>query len=125
MVVAERSRLERWFVEHGVTEEQLVVARHTARGIESSVGAALVVRGTLDQAQLTTALSEVYGLPEWDGRFDDALIDRLTLPLCRRELVVPVSLEGTRLLLAVAEPPKHDIVEAAQFACRARAVDFV
>lgn len=125
MAEAGRSRLEHWFAEHGVSEEQLVVARHTARGIRSGVGAALVARGSLDSEQLGRGLSDVYGLPMWDGRVDDALVDRLTVQMCRRELVVPVAMFGSRLLLAVADPTKHDVIEIASHALRARAVDVV
>jgi tetratricopeptide (TPR) repeat protein len=125
MAEAGRSRLEQWFAEHGVSEKQLVVGRHTARGIRSSVSAALVARGSLDAEQVGRALSEVYDLPRWDGRIDESLVERLTVTMCRRELLVPVAMAGSRLVLAVADPTKHDVLEIAAHACRARGVDLV
>ncbi len=113
------SPLERVLLDGGLDPQELEWARHTARALDTSVAAALVVRGALSEDAIVEARSCAYGLPVWGGELDGEACHALGAKLLFRTRMAPVARRGRVLRVAAADPTDHDALAAVQFAAQA------
>jgi hypothetical protein len=102
-----------------LTEEQLkqVLAAQSIYG--GKFGTNLVEMGFVREEDLAVVLSEKLGAPFVDATELDAIpkqvLDVIPLEMVQRYTVLPVSLDGRRLLLAMADPSDFKAVEEIGF----------
>lgn len=96
--------LERTLLAAGVSAQRMARARTDAAWMESSVEGALVERGALSEEALTRALSDAFGLPAWDGRLSEPLVELFTVDRCRYSFFVPIARRHDRVLIATSDP---------------------
>ncbi len=90
-----------------VTEGQLVAAIDETAARGQSLGRVLVEVGVLTEAQLVAALASQVGMDFVD--LDEYPVDRTAVVLvpgavCRRHTVLPIGVEGSTIVLAMADP---------------------
>ncbi len=90
-----------------ITDEQFEKALATQTTTGKMLGRILVDEGLLTESQLVRALSEQIGLPFIDlseVMIDAAIVARIPGAICREHHVLPVAVEGDRLVLAMSDP---------------------
>ncbi|MAT60384.1 MAG: type II secretion system protein GspE [Micrococcales bacterium] len=90
-----------------ITDEQFEKALATQTATGKMLGRILVDEGLLTESQLVRALSEQIGLPFIDlseVMIDAAIVARIPGAICREHHVLPVAVEGDRLVLAMSDP---------------------
>lgn len=108
MSLIQRDPLGRFLVNHGlITVKQLDEALEEQRSRGGRLGEILVRRGFVDQETVLQAVARQLGVPYHDLRRDppDPKAARLVSEwVARRHRVVPVRLEGDRLVVAMVDP---------------------
>jgi type IV pilus assembly protein PilB len=90
-----------------VAPEQLAAAQAEHGHDSRSLGRVLIDQGVLSEPQLVAALAAQAGLAFVDlseAAVDPAAVARVPAALCRQYTVLPLRVEGTRLVLATADP---------------------
>ncbi len=90
-----------------VTGPQLAAAFDEQQRFGRSLGRVLVEGQVITEAQLVAALAYQIGLPFVDlteRTIDGAAVILIPAAVCRRHLVLPIGFEGSRLVLAMADP---------------------
>ncbi|MDM7831231.1 GspE/PulE family protein [Cellulomonas edaphi] len=90
-----------------VSEAQLLAALDETMTSGNSLGRTLVEIGVLSEGQLVQALAAQVGMRYVD--LDDFAVDRMAVSmvpgsLCRKYTVLPISIEGSSLVLATSDP---------------------
>lgn len=97
-----------YLVRYGIlTPEAASRARSACASTAQSVDVVLVELGLVHEAELARHVGDFFGLPHPDSGYPDPdmdLVEALGLRFCREQLLLPLSLSGDRLLLAVADP---------------------
>ena len=90
-----------------ISDQQLQGAMQVQQETGKMLGRVLVDEGLLSEPQLVKALAEQIGLPFIDlseTMVDAAVIARIPGQVCRSHRVLPISIEGNRLILAMSDP---------------------
>ena len=90
-----------------LSQDQLDVALHEQRRGERMLGEVLVDFGFLTQSALSAVLADSAGLDQFDpssAMFDPDLINQVPKEIAQRHMVLPVTLEGDVLHVAMADP---------------------
>jgi type IV pilus assembly protein PilB len=90
-----------------VDEGQLAAAYDEHEKAGRSLGRILVEHGVLTEAQLVEALAAQIGLPFVDlgqAGVDAHAVTLVSAAVCRRHAVLPIAVEDSRLVLAMADP---------------------
>ena len=107
-----------FLVQRGLaTEAQMQRAYDTQTEDGTQLGAVLVEMGVLDERRLTAALSDLLSLPLADLRRDNpdpAAIALVPEDLARRQLVVPILVDGDELKICVAGKPTDELCKVFQ-----------
>ena len=118
-----RKRLGELLLERRViTQEQLAAALAMQRQVGGRLGAALVAKGYLSEAQLCRTLGDALGLPvlESVALKDWSAVHLLRASFCERHELFPVALEDTRggrrqIVVAMADPLDLPAIEQIEF----------
>ena len=89
-----------------LSQDQLDVALHEQRRGERMLGEVLVDFGFLTQSALSAVLADSAGLDQFDpssAMFDPDLINQVPKEIAQRHMVLPVTLEGDVLHVAMAD----------------------
>ena len=113
-MVDERIPIGRLLVERGIARlADVEAAAATARVGDSRLCSKLLEMGACDEGDLVAALAEVHGVPGVDLSrtvVDLAALDFIPQAVAETDLLLPISLEGGRLHLAVASPTESERV---------------
>jgi type IV pilus assembly protein PilB len=111
-----------------VTEHDVITAREIQRqsGAKSKrIGETLVEMGLVEERHVVEALAEKFNLPILDpdiSEIDVELVRKVSLKYLRRQVALPIKLDGVELHLLVADPTNTHFIEEIErlFGCRAR-----
>jgi DNA-binding response OmpR family regulator len=111
-----------------VTPEELseLLRQQQVQGARLATTAAQL--GKADSAELLSALSEQHGVPAIDLRRLNMPLDSLELvpkDIARRYSILPMSCEGDRLFLAMADPADRRVIEEIEFVTGKRVFPYV
>ncbi|GIV03218.1 MAG: hypothetical protein KatS3mg015_2048 [Fimbriimonadales bacterium] len=98
-----------------VTEEQIASARRQAEEVGDTVERVLVKAGYVTDDQIAGAKASVRGLLPWDFEKmqpTQEALSKVPGAVCRRHVVLPVAVQGSLLILAVANPDDMGAIEA-------------
>ncbi|MGH7897583.1 MAG: GspE/PulE family protein, partial [Candidatus Binatia bacterium] len=117
---ASPSRLAKLLLGRGlVTSDQLAAATRDQRKHGGQLATALVRVGALSEGELTSTLHQVYGLAVIDPSTHEPEPEVLAMvphSLARKHDVVPVSLAGSTLTIAMVDPANHGALAEIKFA---------
>ena len=110
---------------HLVTEQDVMNAREIQRKSPKSkrIGEILVEMALIEERHVVEALAEKFNLPLLDPditEIDSELVRQVSLKYLRRQVAIPIKLEGGQLQLLVADPTMTYFVEEVErlFSCR-------
>ena len=119
--------LGRLLVDSGaLTRTALAGAREEQRRSGRPLGAVLLRKGLVDEAQVARAIATQMGLlyvaPPFDP--DPAALKKIQPALARSKGVLPLSLKGRRLTVAIGDPLEADVIDQLRFqsGCHVEAV---
>ena len=101
-----------------ISEAQLAEALSLQKAYGERLASILVRQQILTEKFAVTYLGRQLGVPGVDlsqQEIDLALLSRVTLDLCEKNLVFPVKVRGTRLQLAMSDPLNGDVVAEIEF----------
>lgn len=111
-----------------VTEHDVMAAREIQRKSARQakrIGETLIEMGVIEERHVVDALAEKFNLPMLDPditQIDVDLVRTISLKYLRRQVALPIKLEGDQLLMLVADPTMTHFVEEIErlFTCRVR-----
>jgi type IV pilus assembly protein PilB len=111
-----------------VTEHDVMAAREIQRKTtpkSKRIGETLIEMGLIEERHVVEALAEKFNLPMLDPDITEINVDlvrKVSLKYLRRQVALPISLEGGQLQLLVADPTMTHFVEEIErlFSCRVR-----
>ena len=98
-----------------ISEAQLNEALALQKSFGERLASILVRQHILTEKFAVTYLGRQLGVPGVDlsqQEIDLALLSKVTLDLCEKNLVFPVKVRGTRLQLAMSDPLDREVVAA-------------
>ena len=101
-----------------ISEAQLAEALGLQKSYGERLASILVRQHILTEKFAVTYLGRQLGVPGVDlsqQEIDLALLSKVTLDLCEKNLVFPVKVRGTRLQLAMSDPLDRDVVAEIEF----------
>jgi type IV pilus assembly protein PilB len=101
-----------------ITAAQLKEAAEHRTATRGRLVSSLVALGHVNENVLVTFLSKQYGIPAVsidDARIPDELIRTVPISLCEKHMLVPLSLEGNQLTIAVCDPTNVSAVDDVRF----------
>lgn len=101
-----------------ITAEQLREATEHRATTKGRLSSSLVTLGHVNENVLVTFLSKQYGIPAIsleETKTPDELIRMVPISLCEKHVLVPLSLEGNRLTIAVSDPTNVSAVDDVRF----------
>src|SRR6266480_1448709 len=108
-----------------ITEQDVMAARETQRKSAKSkrIGETLVEMGLIEERHVVEALAEKFNLPLLEPditEIDSELVRKVSLKYLRRQVAIPIKLEGDQLQMLVADPTMTYFVEEIErlFTCR-------
>ena len=109
-----------------VTDNDVRAAREIQRKSTNKakrIGETLIEMGLIEERHIVEALAEKFNLPILDPditQIDSDLVRKVSLKYLRRQVALPITLEGGRLHLLVADPTMTHFVEEIErlFSCR-------
>ncbi|OYU46413.1 MAG: secretion system protein E [Burkholderiales bacterium PBB4] len=113
---------------HAISKEQLREALATqshehARGEHSLIGRKLVETGVISQQQLDQVIAQWLGTPVVDVgqfRFDPAVTALIPVAVAEREAVLPLLLRDDLLVVLMADPHDHQLLDELRFMTQRR-----
>ncbi|MEK6320541.1 MAG: ATPase, T2SS/T4P/T4SS family [Acidobacteriota bacterium] len=111
-----------------ITGHDVMAAREIQRKStpkSKRIGETLVEMGLVEERHVIEALAEKFNLPLLDPditEIDSELVRKVSLKYLRRQVAIPIKLEGDQLQLLVADPTMTYFVEEIErlFSCRVR-----
>jgi type IV pilus assembly protein PilB len=110
-----------------ITDNDVRAAREVQRKAtqKKRIGETLIEMGLIEERHLVEALAEKFNLPIVDPditEIDSELVRKVSLKYLRRQVALPIKLEGGQLELLVADPTMTHFVEEVErlFGCRIR-----
>lgn len=131
MATQPRKKLGDILVEAGVVSREdleRVLARRTKEDASKRLGQLLVEARLCSEEHIAEALASQLGLRLVDPQntaIEPEAVDRLSEELARRNLVMPIALQGRSLTLAMADPLSPDAVNDVRFATNLNVVPCV
>ena len=123
--MTKHSKIGQFLVNEGlITADQLDRGRETQQRTGTSLGKALADLGFADEGAVASGIARLLHI-EMLTELPDAPPDvRALLPVafCRKNLVVPLSLNGKALRLAMADPADHATIQNVTFNCSKQVV---
>jgi type IV pilus assembly protein PilB len=117
--MAKRKRLGEVLHERGhVSADDLNRALQDQRGKVSHLGELLLQRGTVSKEDLVAALGEVTTVPYVDCttmQVPPEVLSAIPAAMARRCNLLPISLEGNKLIVAMAEPQNLQVIDELRF----------
>ncbi|MBW1980581.1 MAG: type IV-A pilus assembly ATPase PilB [Deltaproteobacteria bacterium] len=104
-----------------ITEEQLENALQEQKNNGGVLGTHLVKMGYLEEGELLEFLSKQYGVPVTDPSkldVDPEVIDMIPSNIVQKYKIVPISLEGQTLTIAMVDPSNIFIIDDIRFLTR-------
>ena len=101
--------------ERAITREQLETARAEQSRSHNGLGSILVAMGAVSQEKILRAMAAQSGVSVWDADKEPPTPDALAQlkpDLCRKHRVIPVSLKGKLLALAMVNPQDMGAIDA-------------
>ena len=101
-----------------ISEPQLAVALALQKSYGERLASILVRQRILTEKFAVTYLGRQLGIPGVDlsqQEIDLALLSKVSLDLCEKNLVFPVKVRGTRLQLAMSDPLNREVVAEIEF----------
>ncbi len=95
-----------------ITAEKLNTAQQVVRSSPGRHLADVLIEQGADEAGVAKAVAELANVPferidfekGLDGGFDGKMLQRLTAPFCKQNQVIPVRMDGSRLIIATTQP---------------------
>jgi type IV pilus assembly protein PilB len=110
-----------------VTDNDVRSAREIQRKANNKkrIGETLVEMGLIEERHVVEALAEKFNFPIADPditEIDSELVRKVSLKYLRRQIAIPIKLEGGQVELLVSDPTKTHFVEEIErlFGCRVR-----
>ena len=110
-----------------VTDNDVRAAREIQRKANNKkrIGETLVEMGLIEERHVVEALAEKFNLPIADPditEIDSELVSKVSLKYLRRQVALPIKLEGGQVELLVSDPTETHFVEEIErlFGCRVR-----
>jgi type IV pilus assembly protein PilB len=103
-----------------ITADQLKAGLEYRTRNKSRLGTALIELGHVDEKVLATFLSKQYGISAIsldDVQIPADLTKLIPKSLCERHILIPLSVEGNRLTIAIADPTNVAAVDDIRFLC--------
>ncbi|MBI3947977.1 MAG: Flp pilus assembly complex ATPase component TadA [Armatimonadetes bacterium] len=129
MVTGQRKRLGELLVEAGViTEAQLQEALARRQGASQRLGKVLEDMGLVTEAQICRAVAKQQGIEMIDLNDvipESAALERIPAEIAIRHRVMPLRMDGSRLVLVMADPLDTQALDAAWRAARATSIERV
>ena len=103
-----------------ITQDHLKGAIEHRNKNKSRLSTALVALGHVNESVLATFLSKQYGIPAIsldDVQITPELVSLVPFSLCDKHALVPLSSEGNRLTIALADPTNVAAVDDVRFLC--------
>lgn len=114
-----RGKLGELLISQGVvTEEQLTSALEHRSKYKTPLTNSLVQLGHVNERVLATFLSKQYGLPAIsldDAQISPEVVRLIPLSVCETHLVVPFSLEGSKVNVAISDPTNVAAIDDIRF----------
>lgn len=106
-----------------ITEEQLNEALQAQRMTPLPLGTILIRLGMITEDVLLGALAAHSNVRPWNLELnppDPIAIGKLPPPICRSAQILPVAIEGDRLILAMADPEDIETIDLVKYTSRMR-----
>ncbi|WP_419873958.1 GspE/PulE family protein [Candidatus Pristimantibacillus sp. PTI5] len=115
-----RKRIGDLLVESGViTDEQLQQALVLQRELKTRLGDVLISKGFITQQQFIEALEFQLGIPHvqiYRQKIDPKIIQLISQKLADQHCVMPIRMEGNKLILAMADPLDYFAIDEIRIA---------
>jgi type IV pilus assembly protein PilB len=116
-----KTNLGRKLLESGlITAAQLDSAREAQRLNPLPLTAVLVQLGYVPESVLMSFLAREAGVSLWDGHVSASAASLVSGEICRRHLLLPVKVDGEKLLVAMADPDDVEAIDVVRYATRLR-----
>jgi type IV pilus assembly protein PilB len=109
-----RKRLGDLLVEAGLISEDQLQAALRNKGSNQRLGDALLQHGYITEQQLIEVLEFQLGIPHislYRYPFDTKLFTLISKEVARRNLIIPLKIEGDRLFVAMADPMDFFVID--------------
>jgi type IV pilus assembly protein PilB len=115
-------KLGNFLVREGlITPEQLESALQEQKANGGMLGSNLVKMGYIEEAELMESLSKQFGVPSTDPSkldVDSGVIEMIPGNIVQKYKIVPISLEGQTLTIAMVDPSNIFIIDDIKFLTR-------